>query len=171
MDLEGGTFTIEQGTVVAPGGMTIAGGAVLLAGTGGSAVLIADVVNAGTIYVGGSGSIGVLSILADAGRGISGNYMQTATGTLYLELAGPGDYDQVHIAGNATLNGLLHVDLLGGYTPNTDDGFTLLSYGSHSGQFTDILLPPLPDGRHFEDAYLSNALALWVAEDDPGMGG
>jgi parallel beta-helix repeat protein len=170
VDILGGTFTIEQGTVIAPGGLTIGQGAVLYAGTAGSANLIADVVNAGSIYVGGDGSTGILSILADASLGIAGNYTQTATGTLYMELAGPGDYDQVSIAGTAALDGLLYVDLLNNYEPYAPDSFTLLSYDSYTGQFADIDVPALPVGSQFEAEYLSNAFVLSVI-GDPGMGG
>jgi hypothetical protein len=170
VDILGGTFTIEQGTVIAPGGMTIGQGAVLYAGTAGSANLIADVVNSGSIYVGGDGFIGTLTISADASLGIAGNYTQTATGTLYMELAGPGDYDTVSVAGTAALDGLLSVDLLGGYTPYAPDSFALLSYGSYSGAFADIDLPPLEPGSWWEVDYLPNALVLGV-NGDPGMGG
>jgi hypothetical protein len=170
VDILGGTFTIEQGTVVAPGGLTIGQGAVLYAGTAGSADLIADVVNAGSIYVGGDGSTGILSILADASLGIAGNYTQTATGTLYMELAGPGDYDQVSIAGTAALDGLLSVGLLNNYEPYAPDSFTLLGYGSYTGQFADIDVPALEPGSWWEVDYLPNALVLGV-NGDPGMGG
>jgi hypothetical protein len=147
VDLAGGTLTIEQGSVVAPGGLTVESGAVLAAGTAGSADLVADVVNAGTITVGGAGSIGILSIWANASLGIGGHYTQTASGTLYMELAGAGDYDTVAIAGTAVLDGLLSVDLLE-FAGMPDDTFTLLDnqgLSSVSGTFDG-----LPEGGTLE---------------------
>jgi hypothetical protein len=61
------------------------------------------------------------------------------------------------------------VDLLGLYTPDVTDSFTLLSYGSHSGAFADIELPLLPE-EAFRDGVLSYAFILWVSEDDPRGG-
>ena len=68
---------------------------------------------------------------------ISGSYIQSAQGTLEVEVTGlnPGiDHDQVIVGTSAILAGRLRVDL-GGPSPIYGDKFTVLSYGSHSGKF------------------------------------
>ncbi len=61
----------------------------------------------------------------------------SATG-LEIELGGtaPGSqYDQVHVSGDLTLNGALDVDLINGFLPVLGDQFTVLTFGSRTGDF------------------------------------
>src|SRR5439155_1685078 len=77
--------------------------------------LVGDVINNGTINVAGSNAVGILTI--------TGNYTQTATGSLLLEIAGssasnPVQYDQLKVSGSATLAGSISVTLLNGFVPS-----------------------------------------------------
>jgi len=79
--------------------------------------------------VGPGHSPGLISIL--------GNYTQTATGTLDIEIGGlsPGLFDQVNINGLATLDGVLNVTLIDGFVPQTDNSFKIMSFAAHTGSF------------------------------------
>jgi hypothetical protein len=53
--------------------------------------------------------------------------------TLFIELGGvtPGSqYDRLTIAGSASIDGALDVDLINGFTPSGDQQFTILTAGS-----------------------------------------
>ncbi|WBY00162.1 filamentous hemagglutinin N-terminal domain-containing protein [Ramlibacter tataouinensis] len=139
-----------------PGGVTLLNnaGATLK----GSGMVAGDVVNAGTVAVGGAGAIGTLLV--------AGNYTQQSTGVLQMDIAAnspylPGvTYDQLVVLGNATLGGQLQVAavpavttpsaslLLAGASlpmasePAPTPYYELLSAGAASGQFSLISGPP-----------------------------
>jgi hypothetical protein len=122
----GGT-TFVDGTLAAAGGISIQQGATL-SGTG---TLTGNVLNAGQINPGRIGSAGILTII--------GNYTQTMTGVLTIEIGGlnPGDqFDQLSISGLAMLNGTLAVGLVNGFRPEAGDSFAILTFGSASGNFS-----------------------------------
>jgi Putative Ig domain/PKD domain/RTX calcium-binding nonapeptide repeat (4 copies) len=124
----GDTSIAAGGTLSAPTGVAIQGGT--LEGNGTVNVGGGTLVNAGTIRPGSSP--GALTIL--------GNYTQTTTGTLAIELAGttPGvSFDQLVVSGTANLDGTLAVSTVGGYLPNFGDEFRVLTFGSSSGQFAN----------------------------------
>lgn len=125
-------FTQPSGTTTLVGGsLTAADGVVLLGGTlSGTGVINASVTNAARIDVGGETAVGVLMI--------TGDYLQTAEGTLALELAGtePGiQHDQLRIGGTAILDGILAVALLDEFTPQVGDAFRILTFAAREGDF------------------------------------
>jgi hypothetical protein len=72
---------------------------------------------------------------------VTGNYTQTAAGSLTLKVGGynPGtDFDQLVVGGAATLDGTLTVQLTGGFTPVSGDTFTLLTFNSATGTFATL---------------------------------
>ena len=79
------------------------------------------------------------------------SYIQTATGSLNIQLAGniAGDtYDQVIVNRDATLNGTLNVSLLNGFEPSLGQVFTILREGANlSGTFATVNLPILSGGK------------------------
>ena len=81
----------------------------------------------------------------------STSYIQTATGSLDIDLAGniAGDnYDQLIVNRDATLNGNLFVTLRNGFEPAAGDVFTILREGRVlSGTFTAVYLPTLTGGK------------------------
>jgi hypothetical protein len=122
----GGT-TFVDGTLAATGGISIQQSGTL-SGTG---TLTGVVLNAGQINPGRIGSAGILTII--------GNYTQTTTGVLTIEIGGlnPGDqFDQLSVSGLATLNGTLNVSLISGFRPSDGDSFPILTFGSESGDFS-----------------------------------
>jgi hypothetical protein len=96
-------------------------------------VTAAAVSNSGTIKVGGGDTVAS-----------SGNFTQTSTGTLDVQLGGPpssGIFGSVAVAGVANLGGKLQADLVNSYAPAVNDGFSFLSYSSAVGTFASYQLP------------------------------
>jgi hypothetical protein len=72
---------------------------------------------------------------------VNGNYAQTATGVLNLEIGGttPGtQYDQLVVSGNAALGGTLNLTLINGFRPRVGDVFQLIVPTTTSGSFATI---------------------------------
>jgi hypothetical protein len=66
---------------------------------------------------------------------ISGNYTQTAAGTLNIELDGTGAglFSVLNIGGTATLGGTLNVTLGGGFVPAVSEAFQIMTFTDGSG--------------------------------------
>jgi hypothetical protein len=147
----GGTLEVDTGTLAFGHDVLQTGGLALLAGgnlvvpnlniqvgtLSGSGLIIGNVTNGGTLEVGGSGAAGTLTI--------TGNYTQTASGILNIELGDPtqAEFDQLNIGGQATLGGTLNVILLGDYFAESGDSFRILTFGSLSGDFQVYNLPDI----------------------------
>ncbi len=118
---------------------SVTGGGTLevLAGStaSGNANLAVNVLNRGTITPGTSPGVWA----------INGNYGQTATGRYAWEAAGTGvaQADRINITGNASLGGTLDISLSGGFVPDWGDSWTIMSYGSRTGDFTSFVAPAL----------------------------
>ena len=115
-----GTTELQLGTLNATSAVNIQGGALTGAGTVGG-----NVSNAGKVSPGSS--VGILNI--------SGNYTQTASGSLDVELGAGGESDQLNATGTATLGGTLNVSTLGGFIPNRGEQFQTMTFASRSGDF------------------------------------
>ncbi|MDB9548932.1 beta strand repeat-containing protein, partial [Dolichospermum circinale] len=61
---------------------------------------------------------------------ITGDYSQSGTGTLNLELSSATTFDKFNISGAADIGGILKLNLTGGFTPTIGTKFTVLTYGS-----------------------------------------
>jgi autotransporter-associated beta strand protein len=133
----GGTTTINAGTLVLAmaTGIPAIGGGLVINPNGtltGSGIIYGSVTNSGTINVLGSGLTGTIAI--------NGNYTQTGTGVLNVDVGGTasGQFDQLAIAGTASLAGTLNVALVGGFTPVSGNVFQILTFASSSGTFTTV---------------------------------
>jgi uncharacterized repeat protein (TIGR01451 family) len=125
-----GTVTVASGAELQVDGvLTLQGGS--LAGSG---TVIGHVANSGVVSPGGSP--GLLTIM--------GNYNQSPTGALRMEIGGltPGaQFDQL-ATGYATLDGSLEVTLTNGFMPNWGDVFPILGYvAGRSGTFDTVSAP------------------------------
>jgi len=131
-------------------------------------------VGAGAIFA-GAGSVGAVvnegqvspgNLLAAAGSlNVVGDFTQNAGGILDIELAGisPGtSFDQLVVAGLASLSGTLAVSLLDGFVPAAGDVFAIVTGGRISGAFDDVLLPTLDSGFLWDLDYHSNEVLLSV---------
>ncbi len=126
--LDGGRMTVGTGalpaaanTIAVYGGGTLAGSGTV----GGDVAVLGGVVSPGA-------SVGTLRLEKD--------YSQDASGTLSIELGGPGagQSDRLSIAGTASLGGTLAFSLLDGYVPIHGDSFVILSCGLRVGQFAAV---------------------------------
>ena len=110
-----------------------------LAGTN---TLIGNVTSSGTVSPGDAlGSPGLLTI--------NGNYAQTDSGALQIELGGsvPGTgFDKLAVTGTASLAGTLEVSLVNGFVPPANSTFTILTASSRTGTFSAINYPAILAG-------------------------
>ncbi len=96
-------------------------------------------VNAGTLVNNGTVSAG----FSPGTLTVSGNYNQTASGLLDVELNGTTagtDYDVLNVTGNANLDGTLNVTETTSFI-NGGETFTIINAGNVSGNFTTINAP------------------------------
>jgi len=121
---------------------------------------------------------------------VAGNYTQTSTGNLFMELEGTNaatpEFDQLHVSGNLTLDGTLEVVKLNTYEPALSNSFDILDWdGSLTGTFSTIKLPTLNAGLKWDLSTLytdgvmnvvatgsvvpldTSGLLLWLDGDDP----
>src|SRR5262249_13146351 len=107
------------------GNLVVTGGTVF-----GASTISGNVTNSATISPGSSP--GILTI--------NGDYTQTASGVLNIEIGGTNaakpHFDQLIISGKATLKGTLNISLINGFTPALGDSFQFMTYGSRSGDFS-----------------------------------
>lgn len=90
---------------------------------------------------------------------VSGGYAQT-NGALVIELGGM-DYDQLIVAGHASLGGTLAVVLTNGFTPAVGARFTVLQAFSLGGAFATTNLPTIGTNLWTVD-FAGNAVVLTV---------
>jgi hypothetical protein len=133
-------YTQSAGATILGGGNIAGGGTLNIQGgsLSGPGTITGNVTNAGQVNPGGIGASGVLTI--------TGTYSQAATGALNIELGGlsPGQFDQLDVGGNATLDGTLNVSQINGFAPNSGDTFQVVNYGSRSDVFATIQGPYTP---------------------------
>ncbi len=121
-----GTINVLSGTIGLPAAFTNDG---TLGGTG--TFSSANLTNGGIIAPGAPGSTGTLAL--------TGNYAQTAFGTLATQLASTGSFDLFNISGTAALNGTLALGCILSCAINTGDSFVILnSVGNLSGTFANV---------------------------------
>ena len=94
----------------------------------GHGLLNGDLLNNGTVAPGNSP--GTLTV--------AGNFTQTSTGTLQIQIASPAVFDQLIVGGTASLAGTLQVQSYGGYQVQYGQQFAFLHAGSITGAFDSI---------------------------------
>ncbi|HWB12842.1 MAG TPA: DUF4214 domain-containing protein [Pirellulales bacterium] len=85
--------------------------------------------------------------VTDVALGVPGNFTQSATGTLDVQLGGTpasGHFGQIAATGTATFAGMLRSEFTNGYTPTAGDNFTVATYASTTGSFGAIDLAETP---------------------------
>jgi phosphopantothenoylcysteine synthetase/decarboxylase len=93
---------------------------------------------------------------------VQGNYTQTATGVLLIQIAGPNQYGQLAVTGSATLDGTLQVSRLGTYVPAIGASFQILTFANYTGGFSTEVGLNLPHHRSLKPVWDSDGLALTV---------
>ncbi len=129
IDLQAGSLLFNGGL----GSANVAAGAFL----GGNGTIAGNLTNSGTVSPGNSP--GLITV--------SGNYTQTSTGVLIIELASGTSFDHLVIGGSASLAGSLQVNLLGGFDPVGKSFTFLTAAGGVTGTFVNITGNALLTGR------------------------
>ncbi len=138
-------------TVSSPGMVNLTGGTVY----GDDGTINGNVLSNAAINIGDSPrTIGQLTI--------NGNYAQGQRGSLTFDIAGLNLYDQLNISGHVQLNGVMMVDLLNNYVPQTGNTFDLMNFASSSGKFGLVFGLPINGHEHFVIEYNPTDLTLEV---------
>ena len=124
-NLTGGQMTVN-GQFNAPGGFNVFASALL----GGSGLINGSVINNGTVAPGNSR--GTLTV--------AGNYTQSATGTLQIEIASTSLFDRLVVGGTANLAGTLAVQDTGGALAYGQQ-YDFLQAAGITGAFDQITMP------------------------------
>jgi hypothetical protein len=119
----GGTTNLSACDIIGP--VTLNGGT--LVGTG---MIVGDLTNNGGYIAPGNSGSGTIAVI--------GNLSQASNGTVIIENGGkdPTEFDQLQVAGSASLGGKLDVRLVNGYAPDLADTFNPLIYKSATGSLT-----------------------------------
>ncbi len=100
---------------------------------------------------------------------VDGNYTQGAGATLQIDLLDPDHHDVLHVAGQASLGGMLEISLaVGAPSPAAGDEFDILDVGSVEGLFDGVTLPSLGAGLVWDNSRLLSDGVLSVAAGVPG---
>ncbi len=81
---------------------------------------------------------------------VDGNYTQGAGGTLDVEVAkligavAGTDFDRLAVTGTATLGGTVNAIPLAGFVPSTGTGIDVVTAGTRSGVFANVISTPSP---------------------------
>ncbi len=128
VSLQGGELRLVGGNIGGTGTIILDGG--MLTGAGSITQNVAN--NFGTLAPGGTGATGTIAI--------GGNYIQSSTGTLAVELTGTGagQFDTLSVTGSAVVGGTLDIALLGGFTPANGNQFRILQSSANPGSFSTL---------------------------------
>ena len=133
-----------------------------------------------TGYVKGAGTFdGEVTFAGTFSPGNSPTQTQTSgfsllnTSTLIMELGGTSagsQYDQIVSSGTISLDGILEVDLINGFTPVDGDTFQLFDYGSvPTGFFNSFVLPDLAGNMTWDTSALYTTGNLTVVPEPSAL--
>ncbi|MGO9919871.1 MAG: beta strand repeat-containing protein, partial [Isosphaeraceae bacterium] len=94
--------------------------------------------------------------LAAGTIGVNGTYTQETTGTYDVGVSGTSagsQYGQLNVTGQAAVSGTLSVSLTNGYMPTLGDSFSILTFGSKTGDFSAELGLSIGGGEAFTPTY------------------
>jgi fibronectin-binding autotransporter adhesin len=106
---------------------------------------------------------------------IAGAYVQQNGGKLEIEIGGTTrgtQYDALNASAALTLDGVLAVQLVNGFTPSAGNAFDILDWGGLSGTFQSINLPALGAGLMWNATHLytNGVLSVTLVGDYNGNG-
>jgi hypothetical protein len=178
----GSTWTIagslqsfsNSGTIGGSGSISITGGTTTDTFTNTGTVAIGGTLTLSSFTSGvfGTGSLGNnVSVLASNVRPglspgittVTGNYTQNSASSLNIELGGRAagtGFDQLNVAGAATLAGPLNVSLVPGFVPSPGDTFKVMTFASRTGSFSPINGLSLGGDQFLRAVYGQNDLTL-----------
>ncbi|GMU23122.1 MAG: hypothetical protein AMXMBFR13_32050 [Phycisphaerae bacterium] len=97
------------------------------------------------------------------------DYQQADTGRLFVELTGTAlnQFDRLVVNGTALLDGLLNVDIDGGFVPALGNTFNIISAIDVSGTFDGVQTSGMPAGLTIRVNYLPTSVQLQVVPSTP----
>ncbi|GEM_PF-2154103 len=150
--LEGTLVTVNSGGAIY-GSLQIGTNSLL---TGGDGTIVGNVLNRNRLRPGTS--VGRLSI--------DGNYTQAVTGTLEITIGGTAagiSFDQLVVTGTATLDGTLALQAANNFDPALNSTYSVVTYGSHIGEFAVITGTTPVSGKIWQANYQSGQLSIVTA--------
>ncbi|MGB8168276.1 MAG: hypothetical protein WCF18_12335, partial [Chthoniobacteraceae bacterium] len=136
----GGTITLDDAGSIAVGGTAYTPGTVRV--SGGGALAGDGTIHGDVIVTAGSGvTPGYLKGRPIGTLTVDGTYQQAANAFLNIGIAGtaPGTgYSRLHVTGQASLQGGLHMRRFGGFVPSAGQTFTVLDASSIVGKFSEV---------------------------------
>lgn len=130
---------------------------------GGTVTVDSAVSPVGQLNLGSTGS-GTLMVTGSGVVDVDGDFSQSATGSLEIEITGDsiGQFGTIEVLDDAVLDGALDVTLGGLFDPDAGDTFQILSASSVSGTFDTVDLPALAAGLVWRVDYQSSNVSLDV---------
>jgi hypothetical protein len=175
LNLTAGRNFTAVGDLSNSGALVVGDGSTLTVLTGHTLTNTGTISGNGTI-VGTLTSSGTISPGASPGLlTISGDLTEVASSVLDIEIgeAGlPRRTDALIVTGSAHIAGTLSVHFYAGYQPPEDDPITLnfLQTGSINGAFSDVELPPLPEGMTWDQSRVGQGVLVLVPEPSAVVG-
>ncbi len=153
-----GGFIQTAGTTVLSGASLSISPALCLDGgiLEGTGTMIGSVNNTGGIFKPGTPA-GTLAI--------TGNYTQSASGVLYLEIGGTATgtpYNPLIVNGQASLSGTVQVNCINGGQPSVGQRFTPVSFGARGGGGVMLDLPALANDVALSGTFTTTQLVIDV---------
>ena len=138
----------NQGVIDIGAAGVVATNSANLSNADGGVIRGAGHINLGTATLSNLGSIQPGAGNSAATLKLTGNFAQSATGVMDVEVHGSANNaDKFSISGTASLDGSLHVTASNGYVPAAGDQYSFMSYlGSPSGSFATVNAPSFNGG-------------------------
>ncbi len=93
---------------------------------------------------------------------LGGDYTQLGFASLEIDLGGTqaGQFDQLQVAGDVSINGTLEVSTIDGFDPATGQTFDIITADSVTGTFSNVVVPA---GTNLEVVYTNSTVSLQVS--------
>jgi hypothetical protein len=111
--------------------------------------------------IGNSGSIAVNS----GQLNFQQSFDQSAVGALDISVAGDADFDVFPVGTAATLDGVLNINLVGGYEPALGRTFEIMTAASVTGMFASVNGTAIVAGKRFDVVYGAKNVTLEVVSE------
>jgi T5SS/PEP-CTERM-associated repeat protein len=132
-------------------------------GTGVVTVKNGGSLSAGSIEVGGGGSLNIDPAIVD----VSGGFILDSGGILSLDIAGitPGLISQLDISGFGLFEGTIDLDFVNGFAPTTGESFDLINALGANFSNATIQIEGLAPGFQYSDSFFNGQFTL-VADNN-----
>lgn len=151
---------IEAGaTFSGPGALIVPDGSHLIVDGGATVDVLLDM--QGTFRPAGFDTVGRIDLR---------DYQQSDTGMLIVELIGTSlnQFDRLVVDGDVLLDGVLTVDIDGGFLPMAGHTFNIISGNSVNGTFSEVQTLGMPLDLNVKLNYLPSAVQVMIVERPPG---